>query len=82
MSDDYRTVGVHMPTDWIDHAEELAEEYDCSRAAVFRELIEQGFIATRDEMLPFNPDEQTRRSAAEMAEEGDHPRWTESEPHW
>ena len=82
MTDDYRTVGVHMPADWIEHAEELAEKYDCSRAAVFRELIERGFIAKREDMVPFNPAAQTRRSAVEMAEDGDHPRWTDSKPHW
>ena len=82
MEKEYRTVGVHMPEEWIEKTDELAEKYDCSRAAVFRELIERGEIARKEGMVPFDPRAQERRSAAEMSAEGDHPRWTEAKPYW
>jgi len=82
MTDEYRTVGVHMPEDWIEHADELADEYDTTRAAVFRELIDVGFIAQRESEIRFNPKAQTRRDAIEMIQDGDHPRWSDASPDW
>lgn len=71
-----KTVTAKIPDDMAKHIDSLADEYDTSRAAIIRSVLDNGLRAPKyyPEDFPMDPEHHEMRSAAEMAEDGDLPR--------
>jgi hypothetical protein len=68
-----KTLTVRIPDDQADRIDDIAEEHDTSRAAVLRSAIDDGLRAHKyyPDEFGINPERYERRSAPELAEDGD-----------
>jgi len=71
-----RVFTVKLPDDQADHIDNLADEYDTSRAAILRSAIDDGLRAHKyyPEDFEINPERHEMRTAPELAKDGDLPR--------
>lgn len=68
-----KVVTVKIPEDQADRIDSLAAEYDTSRAAVLRSVIDSGLRAYKyyPDEFSISPDRYQMRDAADLAKDGD-----------
>ena len=71
-----KVVTVKIPDEQADHIDNLADEYDSSRAAILRSAIDDGLRAHKyyPEDFGLEPERYEMRTAPELAKDGDLPR--------
>jgi len=71
-----KVLSVQVPDDWADKIDELADEHDTSRAAVLRNLIDNGFRVRKyyPDEFPLTPERFEEADAVELAKEDRLPR--------
>lgn len=67
--------GTPLPESLVEHLDELAEEHGTPRSAVIRAAIDNGLRAAKyyPDELALQPERHVRKTAADMAEDGDMP---------
>lgn len=67
------TVSVQVPEEWVETVDERAEEYDTTRAAILRTVIDNGLRAHKyDEAnFPVYLEQMERADAVELARRDD-----------